>query len=524
MLKKNTKKFKRSRKQYLKQKGGAAQAAPPVSKKSNVNTKELFTKALAYCSTESRNYTGIIELLNEIFMREKIKNFALDVSLKDPFLESDISDPEYYSSWYKTKLGIPEGSTEELKNMNHPSLVDTLKIPEMKTLLAQIARDCLIMLITNRRNLDNQYRSNNNLTKFREALLKQKDKLDSKIKQIQESIEDIRIQQDNTQLSEVDQRTLLEYLELAQHDMKLSQRKSEDVANNLSRIDNYNNNNSNKNNNMKVKILSKRLSDDLPKYLNDLLAEINKCILEDYKYSQILKIIITFVVILSENYNVKEQIEKLYSDYLNTPCILFPTYRAINFQNVVLLISAPIINFRLSNRMRSVHGSFHSPLYDFNHDITFHARKTHRFEANNSFTYFKTTNEILKLLFPSFYCTDCNAITDKQIYDKELLLYKDLINANKQNVMALLLFTIMHEKLAFASSYKNDLWHYDEEKKRKLIEEINNEVSNNMFDRKYPFVRQLDWESVVDAFVKLIADLNKNGNKYDNLVAQLPDD
>ena len=96
---------------------------------------------------------------------------------------------------------------------------------------------------------------------------------------------------------------------------------------------------------MKVKILSKRLSDDLPKYLNDLLAEINKCILEDYKYSQILKIIITFVIILSENYNVKEQIEKLYSDYLNTPCILFPTYRAINFQNVVLLISAPIINY-----------------------------------------------------------------------------------------------------------------------------------------------------------------------------------
>jgi len=519
MLKKNTKKFKRSRKQYLKQKGGASPAAPPVSKKSNVNTKELFTKALAYCSTESRNYTGIIELLNEIF-GEKKQNFALDVSLKDPFLEGDISYPEYYNRWYREKVGISLDSTAELKNMNDPSLVDNLRIPEMKTLLAQISRDCLIMLITNRRNLDNQYRSNNNLTKYKAVLLEKKDTFDDQIKQLQESIE--IMQRNMNQLSEVQKQTRLENLKEANDEIKLHQSKSKDVANNLSRLVSYNN--SKKNNNMKVKILSKRVSDDLSKYLNDLLAKINACILEDYKYSQILKIIITFVVILSENYNVEEKIEELYANFLNIPHILFPTYRAINFQNVVLLISAPIINFRLSNRMRSVHGFFHSPLYDFSHDISFHAKKTHRFTKNtNYFSYFKTTNEILKLLFPCFYCTDCNAKTDKQIYDKKLT-YTGLTETNKKNVMALLLFTIMHEMLFIDYPFKKYLFNFTEPIKNTIVSNLKTEVSNNMFDMKYPFVRQLDWESVVDAFVELIKDLNKDGNKYDNLVAQLPKD
>ena len=117
------------------------------------------------------------------------------------------------------------------------------------------------------------------------------------------------------QLSEVQKQTRLENLKEANDEIKLHQSKSKDVANNLSRLVSYNN--SKKNNNMKVKILSKRVSDDLSKYLNDLLAKINACILEDYKYSQILKIIITFVVILSENYNVEEKIEELLEFVIN---------------------------------------------------------------------------------------------------------------------------------------------------------------------------------------------------------------
>jgi hypothetical protein len=43
-----------------------------------------------------------------------------------------------------------------------------------------------------------------------------------------------------------------------------------------------------------------------------------------------------------------------------------------------------------------------------------------------------------------------------------------------------------------------------------------------MFDRKYPFVRKIDWSSVVDAFVGILNELNKD-NKFNYLVNQLPD-
>ena len=518
MLKKNTKKFKRSRKQYLKQKGGAA---PPVSKKFNVNTEELFTKALAYCSPERSNYTCIIELLNEIF-GEKKQNFALDVSLKDPFLQSPITDPDYYNRWYREKVGISLDSTEEFKLMSDPALAD-LKILEFKTLIAQIARDCLIMLSTSRRNIDNQYRlGNNKISEIKQKLTNSKTEIEKEI----EIIKEIEIEKEK-EIKNLSSFTLppkstlsmlYTMLRRIKENLQMNKQRLADINNELSRLKEYNNSNK------KVEKLSKPI-DKIREEIEILLGDINTCIENGYIYSHILRIIIKFLLLLSENYNKAEE-DEIFNEWISKPHIFFPSYRSINFQTVVALISAPIINFRLSNRARSVHGLYDTPMYDASHDIAFHARKTHKFsrllgKQISYINYFTTMNKLLTLLFPYYYC---NEKTEKEYANKKkLTTYTDLTETNKKNVMSLLLFTILHEMLDLDYSFKKYLFNFTKPIKNTIVSNLEKEVSNNMFDMKYPFVRKLDWKSVVDAFVKLIADLNKDGNKYDNLVAQLPD-
>ena len=292
------------------------------------------------------------------------------------------------------------------------------------------------------------------------------------------------------------------------------------------------NNKTNKTNNNKTRILSKPI-DNIRSEIEKLLTEINTCIKKGFIYSQSLRIIIKFILLLSDQYDPAEE-DKLFNKWINTPFIFFPSYMSINFQTVVALISAPIINFKISNRARSVHGTYSTPLYDAEHDIQFHAKKTHKFNLYgitiSYINYFTTMNKLLALLFPYYYCTDCTKETDKTVYDdKETLKYSDLTDKNKKNVMSLLLFTLLHEMLFFGNLFKKYINNFDEilkyfnkSKKEIIVEQLKLEVSNNMFDMKYPFVSKLDWDTVVDAFIELIAELNKHGHAYDNLVKELP--
>jgi hypothetical protein len=73
-------------------------------------------------------------------------------------------------------------------------------------------------------------------------------------------------------------------------------------------------------------------------------------------------------------------------------------------------------------------------------------------------------------------------------------------------------------------NFKDYIYKLDKpETKMEIIKHLKDEVSNNMFDRKYPFVSKLDWNSVVEAFIKIINELNKGDNKYDDLVDKLPE-
>ena len=495
-----------------------------------VNTKDLFNKAIAYCSDQRPICQSIIELLNTIYpdTDKEHKNFKLDASLTDPFLQSTIQDPNYYNSWYRAKLGISPDSKEEFKFMSDPSLVDTLKIPEFATLIAQIARDCLIMLSTSKRNLDNQYRlGNEKISNKQKELIASKTKLESEI-----SANETFIVSMSTSKSTALNSNKVLYNTAIQRTKKTKQSKKKlvnHITNELSILTGYND--STKTNNNKIEKLSKPIN-NISTEIETLLIEINTCIQNGFIYSHILRIIIKFILLLSREYN-KDEEDKLYNEWINTPFIFFPSYMSINFQTVVALISAPIVNFRISNRSRAVHGRYNTPMYDVSHDINAHAAKTHKFNVFGiavkiSFiNYFTTMNELLKLLFPYYYCTDCTKGPDETKYEKKdltsLLIYLDLSEQNKKNVMSLLLFTILHEMIGSGNSFKEYIYNFDESKKKKIVLELQREVSNNMFDKKYPFVKKLDWTSVVEAFSGLIADLNTDGNKYNILVTQLPD-
>lgn len=299
----------------------------------------------------------------------------------------------------------------------------------------------------------------------------------------------------------------------------------DEINNELLRLENYNKNN-NKSNAKKIKHLSRCITEELRTNLNELLVEINTIILNGYLYSQILKIIIKYLSLLSSKNNDKE-ITEIYNQWINTPYIFFPTYQSINFQTVISLISAPIINFRLSNRARSVHRQYVIPMYDVNHDIMVHALKTHKFRVSDYYKisfkkYFTIMNEILKLLYPYYYCINCTNATDKTQYDLSPLPYNALTENNKKNSISLLLFTVMHEMISSDFvSFKPYIYNLDDTKKAQIVAELQKEVSNNMFDRKYPFVKNLDWNTVVAAFANIIDKLNEDNNKYNNLVNEL---
>lgn len=500
-----------------------------------VDTKALFNNAITYCS---ESYKGIEGLLIAIYSADpadpadtKHKNFKLDASLTDPFLQKTNIDSNYYNRWYREKLAIPDDSQEEFKLMNDPTLLDTLSIPEFKTLIAQIARDCLIMLSTSKRNLDNQYRlGNNKIRNEQNELIASQTKLKREISDAEKFI----LYTETKKSTALNSNKAL-YDTAIQKTKKTKQIKEKLVNNitiELSRLTDYNA--STKTNKNKIEIFSKPI-DNIRAEIETLLNEINTCIQKDFIYSQILRIIIKFILLLSQQYN-KDKEDELYNKWIDTPFIFFPSYMPINFQTVVALISAPIINFRISNRARAVHGIYSTPLHDVSHDVNIHAVKTHKFnsfgvDGKISFiNYFTIMNQLLSLLFPYYYCTDCTKETDKNQYQKTesnktesntLLTYSDLSEQNRKNVMSLLLFTILHEMLVSGNSFKKYIYNFDESKTERIVFELQREVSNNMFDIKYPFVNNLDWNSVVDAFIKLIAELNKDGKKYDSLVEQL---
>ena len=61
------------------------------------------------------------------------------------------------------------------------------------------------------------------------------------------------------------------------------------------------------------------------------------------------------------------------------PSIIVPTFFQINYEWILNTMAAPIINFRLSNRRKKIHGNFLAPCNELLHDISAHGAFMHPF-------------------------------------------------------------------------------------------------------------------------------------------------
>ena len=98
----------------------------------------------------------------------------------------------------------------------------------------------------------------------------------------------------------------------------------------------------------------------------------------------------------------KETLEK--SKHL--PYILYPTYTQISYKSIVLLSTAPIINFRLTNRRRTIHNIMSNTATEIFHDVIAHGKYTHGYgvlkDKQNYIERFNLFYIFIKFLLPKF--------------------------------------------------------------------------------------------------------------------------
>lgn len=486
------KKSKKNIRKSLKQKGGS--------------NEENYSNAIEYLNTHNLNN---IKNLIINFFKEKSNNFNMDISLNDPFVNYANKNPMAYLDWYKTK-------NPEMKNINELEKFDTLLDGKSiyETTIAQICRDILLMILTSKKNLNNNKRITvsdlNNQIEEINSEIKYKEK---RIQTIPSLIEKFKNYEDTLLLELEQYKTELEKLKNSLNEKqelldKIRDKKNEEV----------------------MKILkneySKNVNDDFKGGLLDLLKKIEICILNNYIYNGengVYDILISFIDLISFDDDDEKKVsirEKFMKLHLDTPFIVFPIYQQINFQNVLLFMSAPIINFRISNRRRKIHNVFDSPYFDYIHDVCYHGNVTHLIqivlpnEKRNQ--WFENMSLVISKLFGYFY-------TEKPsekiiINDKEKINYNELTDKQKKQVMAFVFFCLLHE------DEKHNLFYFlfeelnhpktvEFKKKERIYNKLKNIISDgiefNRFNYIFPNVNRLDLDSIISSLKTIIQTINK---------------
>lgn len=124
------------------------------------------------------------------------------------------------------------------------------------------------------------------------------------------------------------------------------------------------------------------------------------------------------------------EIDKL----MDTPYIIYPTTLQLSYAKVIYTAQAPVINFRLSNNRKKIHDSFDSPLFELDHDVGFHSKKTHKWKEEADYS-----PRIYKMLFG----TDPIPFIPKEEYPninniiKKLKPYISNTDGDDQNIMTI---------------------------------------------------------------------------------------
>lgn len=376
-------------------------------------------------------YSNIVQALQNVFEKldmdgnKSYPNFELDKSTQGPLIDMQnntgfmsyepATTETSYLEWYKQYNGDFK-TINKLNSEGNPLRfyvkIKGIDVPIYENVIAHICRDICIMILTGKRNIDNQYRTKNSRLKEKQRLTILRD-LEHKKKHNMVS--------SKFRTSENESNN-----EFLQSIISNCEERINKFDSNINLLDDFN-----KNNNLQknlVKLANNSVS--IRTKLLDLLEECETCIKDEYKYINVLKIFIKYIDIISSN-----DFTKIFlPNALNSPYIFYPTYSQISFKSVVLLCTAPIINFRISNRKRLIHNSYSSQ--DIHHDILIHSRFSHGFgmDIENYEERFNTINDLIKLF------------------------YSDFANQNEESgkFVAFLLFAFIHEDV-FHFSLKNIL-------------------------------------------------------------------
>jgi len=175
----------------------------------------------------------------------------------------------------------------------------------------------------------------------------------------------------------------------------------------------------------------------------NLLKKCNDCIKHNYNYLLVCQICDEFMVSISTFANYTR-------DYLyNNKFIFFPTTSQVSYQSMVLLITAPIINFRLNNRMRETHTVLGYPTYDFNHNVADHAKTSHKLDAfmfdenmkPNFQPWFTNISNFIKILSKYFFVPPKDKEKSKQYTTDNII--------EDKTMYSFVLFALLHEYIDF---------------------------------------------------------------------------
>jgi hypothetical protein len=386
-------------------------------------SKDMFDNVIKMTNI-LENKKEVQKLIEKIFGGDKIKYFTLDGSIPDPFIKiADNADfnPLFYIEWYRSKN--PEFKTHDTMeteglNLNTNIGLDGTGDSIYETVIAQICRDILIMLYTGKRN------KNNNARNYKKTLLEKKTQSVTLLSKLNSNkFKDRRFQTQQT-LKEIE--LGLNELEKDEKDRSINLiAKTFKAANIQSESD--------------LNIL-----DEGRKELTELLSQCDTCIKEGYIYKNVFNLIINYAKLCS-NTKFKKLIEEYATKLCATPYLLFPTYGQISFSYVLNLVAAPIINFRLVNRRRKIHGSIGNSFYEIQHDVFGHGRDTHKLDVLQDKYYkewFNNISIVISTLFP-FYNYKLQPYFRSQLKTQ----YVELDEEEKKYIMAILLFILIHENL-----------------------------------------------------------------------------
>jgi len=115
---------------------------------------------------------------------------------------------------------------------------------------------------------------------------------------------------------------------------------------------------------------------------------------------------------------------------------------------------SPIINFRLINRARNIHGRAGPSIIEWYHDIWFHGNYTHQItllskkystDKDIYLKWFSNMSSILSMLYPYYNYTQLTI--NKKINSDKIYKYDELNDDKKKQIISILLFIFFHEEI-----------------------------------------------------------------------------